>query len=109
MPQQPGTSPHVGTADVTSAPEPGGGERLGILPVETSPAVAPAETTLTVPPVEVSPAAALVETSRALAPVETTLTMPPVETAAGLPRTAGQSGTGGAGTARPDPVAWLIA
>ncbi|HXZ76169.1 MAG TPA: DUF2079 domain-containing protein [Streptosporangiaceae bacterium] len=81
MPQQPGTSPDVGTADVTSVPEPGG-ERLGTLPVETSPAVAP---------------------------VGTTLTMPPVETVPEPPRTAGQPGTGGAGTTRPDPVAWLIA
>ncbi|HXZ76801.1 MAG TPA: DUF2079 domain-containing protein, partial [Streptosporangiaceae bacterium] len=81
MPQQPGTSPDVGTADVTSVPEPGG-ERLGALPVETSPAVAP---------------------------VGTILTMPPVETAPERSRTAGRPGTVGTGTTRPDPVAWLIA
>jgi uncharacterized membrane protein len=106
MPQQPGTSPDVSTADVTSVPEPGGGERLGTLPVETGPAVAPAETTLTV---EVSPAAALVGADPALAPVETTVTMPPVEAAPEPTRTTGQPVVGAAGTARPDPVAWLIA
>jgi uncharacterized membrane protein len=109
MPQQPGTSPDVGTADVTSVPEPGGGERLGTLPVETGPALAPAETTPSVPAVEVSPAVALTGASPALAPVETTLTMSPVEAAPGSPRAAGQPVAGAAGTARPDPVAWLIA
>jgi hypothetical protein len=35
--------------------------------------------------------------------------MPVVEAGPAPPRTAGQPGTRGAGTARPDPVAWLIA
>jgi uncharacterized membrane protein len=41
--------------------------------------------------------------------METTPAMPPVEAAPGPPRTEGQPAVGGAGTARPDPVAWLIA
>jgi uncharacterized membrane protein len=47
--------------------------------------------TLTMPPVEAAPA------------------MPAVEASPAPPRPAGQPGTGGAGTTRPDPVAWLIA
>src|SRR6266516_2241259 len=133
MPQEQGTPSGVGTVDVTSVPELGGAERLGILPAETSPAVAPAgitltmpaevgpavapvETILTMPPAEVSPAVALIGPSPAVAPAGTTLTMPAAEAAPEPPRTAGQPGTSAAdepgasaaGT-RPDPVAWLIA
>src|SRR5215475_16203747 len=42
-------------------------------------------------------------------PVEAAPAMPVVEASPAPPRTAGQPGTEGAGTARPDPVAWLIA
>src|SRR6266550_2422078 len=70
MPQEQGTPSDVGTADVTSVPGFGGAERLGILPAETSPAVAPVETILTMPLAEVGPA---------VAPVEINLTMPPAE------------------------------
>ena len=60
MPREQGTPPDVGIADVTSVPESGGGERLVTLP----PAVAPPETTFTMPSVQVSPAVALMEPSR---------------------------------------------
>src|SRR5215475_11102195 len=43
MPQEQGTPSDVATADVTSLPELGAGQQLGILPPETGPAVAPAE------------------------------------------------------------------
>ena len=125
MPQEQGTPSDVGTADVTSVPELGSGERLAALAAETSPAAAPVETTLTMPPAQAGPAVALMEPSPAVAligpspvvahtgpspaaPVETTLTTPSVEAAPGPPRTAGQPGTRAVGT-RPDPVAWLIA
>jgi hypothetical protein len=42
-------------------------------------------------------------------PVEAAPAMPAVEASPPPPRPAGQPGTGGAGTTRPDPVAWLIA
>src|SRR5215813_13983207 len=100
MPQEQGTPPNVGSADVTSVPEPGGGERLGTLPAETGPPVAPVAAILTMPPVEASPA---------VARVEATPTLTSVETAPQPSRMGRQPGTGAAGTARPDPVAWLIA
>src|SRR5215471_17301686 len=125
MPQEQGTPSDVGTADVTSVPELGSGERLAALAAETSAAAVPLETTLTMPPAQAGPAVALMEPSPAVAligpspvvahtgpspaaPVETTLTTPSVEAAPGPPRTAGQPGTRAVGT-RPDPVAWLIA
>jgi len=83
MPQEQASPPGAAAGDVTSGPGPGG-ERLGTLPVQTSPA-APVETTLTMPALDA-------------------LAVPPVEA-----RTAGQPGAGAAGTARADPVAWLIA
>ncbi len=105
MPREQGTPPDVGTADVTSVPGFGGGQRLATLP----PPAAPPETTFTMPSVQVSPAVALREPSPAMAPVDATLTLPPAEAAPERPRTASQPGPSGAGTARPDPVAWLIA
>src|SRR5262245_21534886 len=42
-------------------------------------------------------------------PVEAAPAMPVAAASPAAPRTTGQPGTGGAGTARPDPVAWLIA
>ena len=44
-----------------------------------------------------------------MAHVEATLAIPAVEAGPAPPRTAGQPGTSGPGTARPDPVPWLIA
>ena len=105
MPREQGTPPDAGTADVTSVPGFGGGERLATLP----PPTAPPETTFTMPSVQVSPAVALREPSPAMAPVGATLTLPSAEAAPERPRTASQPGPSGAGTARPDPVAWLIA
>src|SRR2546421_9045275 len=68
MPQEQGTPPDVGTTDVTSVPEFGGGERLATLPAGTSPAVDPVvETTFTMPPVEGVPAVALMGPSPAVA------------------------------------------
>jgi len=82
MPREQGTPSDVGTADLTSAAGSGGGERLATLPAETSPAVTPPETTLTLRSAEAAP-----EPSR----------------------TPSQPGTSAAGTGLPDPVAWLIA
>jgi uncharacterized membrane protein len=104
MPREQGTPPDVGTADVTSVPEFGGGERLATLPP-----AAPPETTFTTPSVPVSPAVALMEPSPAMALVDATLTLPSAEAAPEPPQTAPQPGPSAAGTARPDPVAWLIA
>jgi uncharacterized membrane protein len=105
MPREQGTPPDVGIADVTSVPESDGGQRLATLP----PAVAPPETTFTMPSVQVSPAVALMEPSPAMALVGATLTLPSAEAAPEPPRTASQPRPSAAGTARPDPVAWLIA
>src|SRR5215468_11277113 len=55
------------------------------------------------------PAPAAGEGTLTMAPVEATLAMPAVEAHPAPPRTAGQPGTSGPVTARPDPVAWLIA
>src|SRR5215468_484684 len=55
------------------------------------------------------PAPAAGEGTLTMAPVEATLAMPAVEAHPAPPRTAGQPGTSGRGTARRDPVAWLIA
>jgi uncharacterized membrane protein len=56
-----------------------------------------------------SPAPAAGDSTLTMAPVEAALAMPEVEAGPAPPRTAGQPGTSGPGTARPDPVAWLIA
>jgi uncharacterized membrane protein len=100
-----GTPSDVGTADLTSVAGFGGGERLATLPAETSLAAAPPEADLTMPPVEVSPAVALT----GLSPVEATLTPPSGEAAPEPPGAASRPGTSAADSARPDPVAWLIA
>src|SRR5215470_17925713 len=107
MPQEQGTPSDVGTADVTSVPELGSGERLAALAAEASPAVALMEPSPAVALIGPSPAAAHTGPGPA-APVETTLTTPSVEAAPGPPSTARQPGTRAVGT-RPDPVAWLIA
>ena len=57
-----------------------------------------------------SPSAPAVgESTLTMAHVEATLAIPAVEVGPAPPRTAGQPGTSGPGTARPDPVPWLIA
>jgi uncharacterized membrane protein len=55
------------------------------------------------------PAPAVGESTLTMAHVEATLAIPAVEAGPAPPRTAGQPGTSGPGTARPDPVPWLIA
>src|SRR5215467_5060458 len=55
------------------------------------------------------PAPAAGEGTLTMAPGEATLAIPAVEAGPAPPRTAGEPGTIGPGTARRDPVAWLIA
>jgi len=55
------------------------------------------------------PAPAVGKSTLTMAHVEATLAIPAVEAGPAPPRTAGQPGANGPGTARPDPVPWLIA
>jgi uncharacterized membrane protein len=56
-----------------------------------------------------SPAPAAGESTLTMTPVEATLATPAVEAVPAPSRTAGRPRTSGPGTARPDPVPWLIA
>src|SRR5437762_12728686 len=76
MPREQGTPPDVGTTDVTSVPEFGGGERLATLPAAALP-----ETIFTMPSVQVSPAVALMGPGPAMAAADATLTPPSAEAA----------------------------
>ena len=115
MPQEQGTPPDVGTTDVMSGPEFGGGSGWRTLPAGTSPAVDPGvEITFTMPAaVDRQPGggphgSASPRGGAELGPLSATPAAKAASPDEPAPQRWSQPGPRAAGT-RPDPVAWLIA